>query len=139
MTLNPIGAWKIVAAQTMDENFNNVWKPVEEILADENETDKGMYLSLFIFKEDGTLCTAAVKPDEVPQEELDKMVAEGKVEKYGDNHYVIERREWKEEDGKIYYDSKVTGEIMGQPVSPWAEIVQDGDSLILMVYKLARA
>ena len=40
---------------------------------------------------------------------------------------------WKEEDGKILYNTNITGEIFDEELSPWAEIEADADGNITLM------
>ena len=67
----------------------------------------------------------------------DEMVAAGEMELY-DGYLVYEKHPWKEEDGKVLFDSGMKGEVFGEAVSPWVEIKGSDDELFLFSYKLVR-
>ena len=77
------------------------------------------------------------KPADMSQEEVDEMVAAGEMELY-DGYLVYEKHPWKEEDGKVLFDSGMKGEVFGEAVSPWVEIKGSDDELFLFSYKLVR-
>ena len=45
----------------------------------------------------------------------------------------MEKREWKEDGGKILYNTQIVGEFVGEEVSPWAEITEDENGEITMM------
>lgn len=50
--------------------------------------------------------------------------------KIKDNYGVIDTTVWKEEDGKLFYDTKINGTVMDEPVSSFAEINEAEDGTI---------
>ena len=62
---------------------------------------------------------------------IDKAVAEG-CEVVG-SCIVAGKHVWKEEDGKILYNTNITGEIFDEELSPWAEIEADADGNITLM------
>ncbi len=139
MAPNVLGIWKIKASLCYDDDMKQSWRTVEDLLADDSVEDKDSYKSVFVFNEDGYLLSAVPTPDDMTKEEVDEMVAAGEVEKFGDRYLVVEKHRWKEEDGKIYYDSGTTGEFLGEEVSPWIEIAGTDEELEFLMYKLVRA
>ena len=43
---------------------------------------------------------------------------------------MIDTTVWKEEDGKLFYDTKINGTVMDEPVSSFAEIKEAEDGTI---------
>ena len=136
------GLWKIKAAQQWDEKtMGLVEKNVEDILADPNldDGDKKMLYAQFLFTEDGWVKTLMDIPEDMPKEELDELLASGEFELL-DNKLVLEKKEWKEEDGKIKFDTGTKGEVFGEAVDPWTEIPQaDDGSIKYVTYTLVKA
>ena len=64
----------------------------------------------------------------IPEEMMEKAKEPGA--KIKGNYGVIETTEWKEEDGKIFYDTKIQGTVMDEPVSSFAEIKEAEDGTI---------
>ena len=46
--------------------------------------------------------------------------------------YMIDLKDWKEEDGKVFIDSKEHGEVFGEEISPWREVIEEGNTLIVL-------
>jgi hypothetical protein len=135
--MNIVGKWTVYEVMSRDDDLNIVWKKKDEMLKQIEPGDEmAMFLNAsLIFTEDGKMLTVAPIPANVPKEEVDAAVAAGKVKLYGDSMMVFEGKDWKEEDGKFFYDSGTQGEIFGEPVSPWVEIkeVEDGVIEILLM------
>lgn len=51
-----------------------------------------------------------------------------------DGYAVVDSTTWKEEDGRFYYDTGITGEVMGEPTDPFMaiEVTEDGCLLYQM-------
>ena len=134
--MNIIGNWKIAQMLGIDENFNPVWKTAEELL--EGGDDYAALLSSTMqFTDDGSVLTVARIPEGTPKEELDAAAAAGELELCGDM-IILERKRWKEEDGKLLYDTGVKGEVLGEAVSPWVEVKFADDMMELPMMRLIR-
>ena len=130
--MNVLGTWKIKTAQTLDrETFNMVEKSVEDILADESidNDEKKMLACKFIFKDDGYVYTAMPIPEDMPQEEIDEYINSGEGWII-DGLLGFERKEWKEEDGKVKFNTGTKGEVLGEAIDPWLEITENEDGSI---------
>lgn len=51
-----------------------------------------------------------------------------------EGYAVVESTTWKEEDGRFYYDTGITGEVMGEPTDPFMaiDVTEDGCLLYQM-------
>ncbi|MCR5652565.1 MAG: hypothetical protein K6F88_02065 [Ruminococcus sp.] len=134
------GLWKASHILAFDEEYNQVWKDAEEILNDPNldEDEKQPAKAMVEFGDDGFVRMMMPLPEGISQEEIDAAVAEGEIEVQGDM-MVAEKYPWKEEDGKIFYDSGMEGEFVGEEVSPWVEIVETDNGIEMFTFKLIRA
>ena len=137
-----IGKW--VVAETMqfnDEKCQMEWASVETILAQE-ELDKDLKLLLqtvVVFNEDGTIDFFCPFPEGVSQEEIDAALAAGQL-RLKDGMMVMDQKQWKSEDGKVFANTGAEGEVLGEKVGPWEELkMLDGDKIEMMLYRLKRA
>ena len=142
LKMDVVGLWKIKAAMQWDEKaMGLVQKNVEDILADPNLDggDKKMLYVKFLFTEDGWVKTLMDIPEDMPKEELDELVDSGEFELH-DDKLVLEKKEWKEEDGKVKFNSGTKGEVLGEAVDPWTEITENADgSIRFITYILEKA
>ncbi|MBR4554275.1 MAG: hypothetical protein IKO27_01635 [Ruminococcus sp.] len=139
--MNLVGLWKIRTAQQFDpKTLKLVDKNVEDILADESldDDEKQMLYAKFLFTEDGWMKTLLPIPENAPKEEIEEAVASGEVEMYDDKTMVIEKKAWKEEDGKFKYDSGTKGEVLGEAIDPWMEITETDSGIKLFTYVLEK-
>lgn len=139
--MNVVGLWKIKKAVQFDAaTMKMVEKDVDAIIADSSipDDEKKMLYAKFLFTEDGWIKTLFPIPEDIPKEELDEMLESGEMELYGDSFLVIEKKGWKEEDGKLKFDTGTKGEVMGEAVDPWAEIKETEYGIMLMVYGLEK-
>ena len=81
------------------------------------------------FAEDGVLNTLMFVPEEMRQE-----AAKQGVEVREDGYAAVESTVWKEENGKIYYDTKIEGEVLGEKADSFAEIPVTEDGCLLYSY-----
>ena len=134
-----IGRWKIVEAIRFNEKFEPEWAPIEEILADEDldPQDKSMYSSVMDFTEDGRVLNLAPLPEGVSQEEIDEAVKAGQIELY-DGYMKLTEYNWKTENGKYYFDTHIKGEVLGEEVSSWMEILIIDGKIEIMTFRIAK-
>ena len=78
------------------------------------------------FAEDGVLNTLMFVPEDMREE----AAKHGTVVRE-DGYTAIESTVWKEENGKIYYDTKIEGEVLGEPVDSFSEIPVTVDGCLL--------
>ena len=78
------------------------------------------------FAEDGVVNTLMFVPEEMRQE-----AAKQGVEVREDGYAAVESTVWKEENGKIYYDTKIEGEVLGEKADSFAEIPVTEDGCLL--------
>lgn len=78
------------------------------------------------FAEDGMLNTLMFVPEEMRQE-----AAKQGVEVREDGYAAVESTVWKEENGKIYYDTKIESEVLGEKADSFAEIPVTEDGCLL--------
>ena len=138
--VNLVGKWKIKEIQKFSlEDFNMVWKPVAD-LTEESEDEKTLNLyrnSELVFYEDGTAKSWLPLPEGISQEEIAEIEEEGKA--IVDGKVLLETTEWKVEDGKNMYNTRIEGEIADEEVSPWVEIVEVDDMIEAFMMRYARA
>ena len=129
------GLWEVCSAQVFDmQNMGMVWKTKEEAAGLDDDMSAMIFATLFDFKEDGKLCMMVKGPaaDSVPKDELDEVVAAGRAVVEDGFVYMIDLKYWKEEDGKVFIDSKEHGEVFGEEISPWREVIEEGNTLIVL-------
>jgi hypothetical protein len=140
--MNLLGKWRV--AETMqfnDEKGKVEWVSIETILAKE-ELDKDMKMLLqtvVVFNEDGTIDFLCPLPEGVSQKEIDAALAAGKL-KLKDGMMLLDQKQWKNEDGKVFTNTGAEGEVLGEKVGPWEELkLLDDDKIEMMMYRLMRA
>ena len=119
--MNLIGKWKVKELPVYPEPGKMIFVAVEDFpkyITDEDLLNDYMQQASFIYEfcEDGTVET--MMP--IPEEMMEKAKEQGA--KIKGNYGVIDTTVWKEEDGKIFYDTKINGTVMDEPVSSFAEI-----------------
>lgn len=137
-----IGKW--VVAETMqfnDEKYQMEWVSIDTILAND-ELDKDMKMLLqtvVVFNEDGTIDFFCPLPEGVSQEEIDAALAAGQL-RLKDGMMVMDQKQWRNEDGKVFTNTGAEGEVLGEKIGPWEELkMLDGDKIEMMLYRLKRA
>lgn len=138
--MNIIGKWKISEAMVFDKDLKSTWRAAADILADDTLEDyvKESVAYRYVFTDDGKALTLFPIPADMPREELDELLSSGEASLYDDNTIIVEEKEWKEEDGKLLYNTGVKGEVLGEEVSPWTEIRPTADGIELITFRLVR-
>ena len=140
--MNLVGKWKVKELLQFSLENGMEWKPVDEVIAanaDEDEEEEGGFNAyrdtITYFNEDGTVDTLA----KAPEGYLEAAQANGEEVTLRDGMVVISTNSWKTEDGKNYYNTGIQGEVLGEEVSPWQEIVEVGDMIEFSMVRYARA
>lgn len=138
--MDVIGIWKVDKIMGFDDDFNQVWKDAQAIInnPDADEDEKNMAKAQVEFGDDGMVRMMMPLPEGISQEEIDAAVAEGEIEVKGDM-MIAEKHPWKEEDGKVLYDSGTEGEAFGEEVSPWLEIKKTDNGIEMFTFQLVKA
>lgn len=124
-----IGKWEVSAALSFVDGEIK-WVTREEA-NDIEDFDLSLFSPIMEFAPDGTVLTLYRIPEGMPQEEIDEAVSRGAV--VAGDFLAMEKREWKEDGGKILYNTQIVGEFLGEEVSPWAEITEDENGEITMM------
>lgn len=140
--MNLVGKWKVKELLQFSLENGMEWKPVDEVIdanADEDEEEEGGFNAyrdtITSFNEDGTVDTLA----KAPEGYLEAAQANGEEVTLRDGMVVISTNSWKTEDGKNYYNTGIQGEVLGEEVSPWQEIVEVGEMIEFSMVRYARA
>lgn len=124
-----IGKWEVSAVLSFVDG------KIKWVTREEANSIKDFDLSLFSpimeFAPDGTVLTLYRIPEGMPQKEIDEAVSRGAV--VAGDFLAMEKHEWKEDGGKILYNTQIVGEFLGEEVSPWAEITEDENGEITMM------
>ena len=136
-----VGKWRIAASLTMNDQFEEAWKTVEEMSADPDVDpfDLQMYSSLVVIGEDGIIRMVVPVPDDVTKEEIDAAVEAGECELYAPGLLTMDKKSWKEVDGKYFFDSGIEGDILGEETDPWVEITPTDNGIQYATFRLVRA
>lgn len=127
--MNIIGQWKVSAILSgIDGTLKWVTKEEAEQIED---FDFSMFDTITEFRPDGTVCDLLRIPQDMSQDEIDNAVAAGY--ELADDFLVAGKHAWKEENDKIFYNTNIKGEILGEELSPWAEIAEDADGNITLM------
>lgn len=140
MIMDVKGLWKVDKILGFDDDFNQVWKDAQAMIDDPSvdEDEKQAAKALVEFGDDGFVRMMMPLPEGVTQAEIDEAVAAGEIEVSGDM-MVAEKHPYKEEDGKVLYDSGTQGEAFGEEVSPWLEIKETENGIEMFTFKLIKA
>ena len=134
-----IGKWKISELRTYDSKAEEmVWINVEEALKnpDVDEDIKQSASAILEFGENGKMDIMFEIPEDA-KEEVDAAVAAGECS-LRDGLLVAESFDWKIENGKPMYDSKAEGEVLGEKISPWVELVETPDGYEIMTFRIVK-
>lgn len=135
---NLIGKWRVNEIMMGDPDEGPKWKTVAELANDPNADEDFMMSTRTIIEisDDGTIYMMMPIPEDA-KEEVDAALEAGECS-LRDGLLVIETMAWKEEDGKIFFDSGAEGELFGEKISPWVELKVDGDTVEMMSFRIVR-
>lgn len=117
------GVWKVKEVHVPTPDGEKVFTPDNPPEDERFEGAVEMMQYRTEFAEDGALNTLMFVPEEMREE----AAKHGAVVRE-DGYAAVESTVWKEENGKIYYDTEIEGEVLGEKVDSFAEIpvTEDG-------------
>ena len=117
------GVWKVKEVHVPTPDGEKVFTPDNPPEDERFEGAVEMMQYRTEFAEDGTLNTLMF----VPEDKRGEAAKHGAVVRE-DGYATVESTVWKEENGKIYYDTEIEGEVLGENVDSFAEIpvTEDG-------------
>ena len=123
------GIWKVKEVRVPTPDGTKVFTP-DSPPEDERFESSAEFLQYRMeFAEGGVLNTLMFVPEEMREE----AAKHGAVVRE-DGYAPIESTVWKEENGKIYYDTKIEGEVLGEKVDSFAESPVTEDGRLLYSY-----
>ena len=123
------GIWKVKEVRVPTPDGEKVFTPDNPPTDERFEGSAEMMQYRTEFAEDGVLNTLMF----VPEDKRGEAAKHGVVVRE-DGYAAVERTVWKEENGKIYYDTKIDGEVFGEKVDSFAEIPVTEDGCLLYSY-----
>ena len=123
------GIWKVKEVRVPTPDGEKVFTPDNPPTDERFEGSAQLMQYRTEFAEDGVLNTLMF----VPEDKRGEAAKHGAVVRE-DGYAVIESTVWKEENGKIYYDTKIDGEVFGEKVDSFAEIPVTEDGCLLYSY-----
>ena len=121
--MDVLGVWKVKEVHVPTPDGEKVFTPDNPPEDERFEGAVEMMQYRTEFAEDGTLNTLMF----VPEDKRGEAAKHGAVVRE-DGYAAVESTVWKEENGKIYYDTEIEGEVLGEKVDSFAEIpvTEDG-------------
>ena len=123
------GIWKVREVHVPTPEGERIFTPDNPPEEERFESCIEMMQCRTEFAEDGVLNTLMFVPEDMREE----AAKHGAVVRE-DGYTAIESTVWKEENGKIYYDTKIEGEVLGEKVDSFAEIPVTEDGCLLYSY-----
>ena len=120
------GIWKVKEVRVPTPDGTKVFTPDNPPADERFEGSAELMQCRTEFAEDGVLNTLMFVPEDMREE----AAKHGAVVRE-DGYAAVESTVWKEENGKIYYDTKIEGEVLGEPVDPFSEIPVTEDGCLL--------
>ena len=127
--MNVIGKWKVKELSFPTPKGIVTYTPDNPPEGDNVDEIAMMLMSRYEFTEDGLMNTLLL----VPEDKIELAKSQG-AEIDEDGYAAIESTTWKEKDGKVFYDTKVEGEVLGETVDPFAEIPVTEDGCLLISF-----
>ena len=120
------GIWKVKEVRVPTPDGEKVFTPDNPPEDERFEGSAELMQYRTEFAEDGMLNTLMFVPEEMREE----AAKHGAVVRE-DGYAAIESTTWKEENGKLYFDTKIEGEVLGEKVDSFAEIPVTDDGCLL--------
>ena len=120
------GIWKVKEVRVPTPDGEKVFTPDNPPEDERFEGSAELMQYRTEFAEDGMLNILMFVPEEMREE----AAKHGAVVRE-DGYAAIESTTWKEENGKLYYDTKIEGEVLGEKVDSFAEIPVTEDGCLL--------
>jgi len=119
------GTWKITHLMTFRDDGKKIWESMEGFLeTNKDDPDAALYAGMtLVFRENGEVLHVMPLPEDLTEEDIKEMVDSGEAELFGEGCAVVEKKRWKEENGKAWYDTGTVGTVGETPVDPWTEIL----------------
>jgi len=129
-----LGLWKMKKVISFDEDFNMKYITMEEMLEKDDDKDaKIIAISVWDFTPDGNIVMKI--PIDKTEYTVEQLEAEGMKVIDG---YIIsdDGKHWKEENGEVYADTGMKGEVLGEKVDGWEKLELDEEGLLPMMGKM---
>ena len=123
------GIWKVREVHVPTPEGERIFTPDNPPEEERFESCIEMMQCRTEFAEDGVLNTLMFVPEDMREE----AAKHGAVVRE-DGYAAVESTVWKEENGKIYYDTKIECEVFGERVDSFAEIPVTEDGCLLYSY-----
>ena len=123
------GIWKVREVHVPTPEGERIFTPDNPPEEERFESCIEMMQCRTELAEDGVLNTLMFVPEDMREE-----AAKHGVVVREDGYAAVESTVWKEENGKIYYDTKIEGEVLGEKVDSFAEIPVTEDGCLLYSY-----
>ena len=120
------GMWKVKEIHLPTPDGEKVFTPDNPPADERFEGSAELMQCRTEFAEDGVLNTLMFVPEDMREE----AAKHGAVVRE-DGYAAVKSTVWKEENGKIYYDTKIEGEVLGEPVDSFSEIPVTEDGCLL--------
>ena len=120
------GIWKVREVHVPTPEGERIFTPDNPPEEERFESCIEMMQCRTEFAEDGVLNTLMFVPEDMREE----AAKHGAVVRE-DGYAAVKSTVWKEENGKIYYDTKIEGEVLGEPVDSFSEIPVTEDGCLL--------
>ena len=129
-----LGLWKMKKVISFDEDFNMKYITMDEMLEKDDDKDaKIIAISVWDFTPDGNIVMKI--PIDKTEYTVEQLEAEGM--KVIDGYIITsDGKHWKEENGEVYADTGMKGEVLGEKVDGWEKLELDEEGLLPMMGKM---
>lgn len=141
--MNMVGKWKVAEVPVVTEQGLKYISLQEKIDMCESEDEKSglvmMAEMIMEFYENGRALTYVDLPENMSEDEILDAIERGMKVTEDHKAMIFEEHDWREENGEIFFDTKVEGETSGEIVSSWQKLQEDENGLVtIMMSKFTR-
>lgn len=128
--MNIIGKWNVVKIAVLDEDFNLKMVTADELNAmpenPEMEEYKTLTSAVIEFTPDNKVLTLVP----IPADQLEEAKKEG-IAITDDGYCVMDQTDWKEENGKYFYNTGNQGTVLEEEIDPYMPLEVDEEGCML--------
>ncbi len=125
--MNIVGRWKVVKVAVLGEDFKMKLVTENELNSiTDDESYKQLISAVIEFTADNKVLTLAP----IPEDKLEEAKAEG-VTITDDGYCVMDESDWKEENGRCFYNTGNKGTILDEEIDPYMPLEVDEEGCML--------
>ena len=117
------GIWRVSQLCRSGGGSGPYWVSADDLITSGDPVYADIARSKILFDNDGFAKSIMKIPREVTRDQISQALETGELELFGEDMMVVDKHNWKSENGKYYYDSGISG---------WVEITYENGMIELL-------